>query len=190
MLDLRSTTRQKLLTYYFTNPTARLHMSELASTLEVDPSNLSKELTRLVREGLFLTEASGQQKYVTLDLTYPLLKEVRGIVTKTIGVPHLLGQTLSKIPGVEQAFLYGSFAKNQQRPASDIDVLIVGRPKSTALALAVDKLERRLGRSIEYTVLSPAGLKRRRARKEPFLNNVFRSEPVPLLVKRETAKAS
>ena len=73
MLDLRSTTRRKLLAYSFTNPDARLHVRELAATLSVDPSNLSRELASLVREGLFRTEMSGHQKYVMLDKTYPLL---------------------------------------------------------------------------------------------------------------------
>ena len=53
MLDLRSKARQQLLAYYFTNPTARHHLRDLAERLSIDPSNLSKELGRLEREGLF-----------------------------------------------------------------------------------------------------------------------------------------
>jgi hypothetical protein len=47
--------------------------------------------------------------------------------------------------------LYGSFARNQQDAASDVDVLVVGKPKSDTLAEIVQKLERRLGREINYT---------------------------------------
>jgi len=47
MLDLRSKARQRLLAYYFTNPTARHHLRDLAARLSIDPSNLSKELRRL-----------------------------------------------------------------------------------------------------------------------------------------------
>lgn len=80
MLDFRSKARQRLLAYYFTNPTARHHLRDLAERLNVDPSNLSKELGRLERAGLFLSEVNGRQKYFHLNRKYPLFVEVRSIV--------------------------------------------------------------------------------------------------------------
>src|SRR5438309_3150047 len=128
MLDLRSKARQRLLAYYFTNPTARHHLRDLAERLSIDPSNLSKELGRLEREGLFRSEVSGRQKYFQLNRGYSLFAEVRSIVTKTIGVAPLLGQSLKKIEGIEEAYLYGSFARNQMDASGDIDVLVIGAP--------------------------------------------------------------
>src|ERR1700731_1094106 len=136
MLDLRSKARQRLLAYYFTNPTARLHLRDLAQRLSIDPSNLSRELRRLEREGLFRSEISGRQKYFQLNRAYPLFSEVRGIVTKTVGAVPLLAQSLKGVPGIEEAYLYGSFARNQQHAASDMDVLVIGTPKYDALAEA------------------------------------------------------
>jgi DNA-binding MarR family transcriptional regulator len=66
ILDFRSKARRQLLAYYFTNPTARHHLRDLAARLAIDPSNLSKELGRLEREGLFRSEVSGRQKYFQL----------------------------------------------------------------------------------------------------------------------------
>jgi predicted transcriptional regulator with HTH domain len=109
MLDLRSKARQRLLVYYFTNLTARHHLRDLAERLSIDPSNLSKELGRLQREGLFRSEVSGRQKYFQINRDYPLFNEVRSIVAKTIGAGPLLAQSLKKIEGIEEAYLYGSF---------------------------------------------------------------------------------
>ena len=181
MLDFRSKARQRLLAYYFTNPTARHHLRDLAARLGIDPSNLSKELGRLEREGLFRSEVSGRQKYFQLNRDYALFDEVRSIVAKTIGVVPLLAQSFKKIEGIEAAYLYGSFARNQQDAASDIDVLVVGKPKSDALAEAVQKLERRLGREINYTVLSGKELESRRARKDTFLENVWHNRRISLV---------
>ena len=86
MFDLRSKTRQRLLAYYFTNPKARHHLRDLAGRRMVDPSNLSKELGRQEREGLFRSELSGHQKYFQLNREYPLFNEVRNIVAKTIEI--------------------------------------------------------------------------------------------------------
>ena len=181
MLDLRSSARRQLLTYYFTNPTARHHLRDLASRLRLDPSNLSKELRRLEREGLFRSEIVGRQKYFQLNTSYPLFREVRSIVTKTIGAVPLIAQSLKNIREIDEAYLYGSFAKNQQDAASDIDVLIIGKPDATAIAETVRKLERQLGREINYTALTPKELQSRRKRKDPFLENVWHNKRVPLL---------
>jgi predicted nucleotidyltransferase len=178
MLDLRSKARQRLLAYYFTNPTARLHLRDLAGRLGIDPSNLSRELRRLEREGLFRSEVSGRQKYFQLNRGYSLFAEVRSIVTKTIGAAPLLTQSLKKVEGIEEAYLYGSFARNQQDAVSDIDVLVIGSPRSEPLAEAVRKLERRLGREINYTVLTRREFKSRRARKDAFLENVWHNKRV------------
>src|ERR1700690_1818525 len=114
MFGLRSKARQHLLAYYFTNPTARLHLRDLAARLRIDPSNLSKELGRLETEGLFRSEMSGRQKYFQLNREYPLFDEVRKIVAKTIGAAPVIAQSLKKIEGIDEAYLYGSFSRNKQ----------------------------------------------------------------------------
>jgi predicted nucleotidyltransferase len=178
MLEMRSKARQKLLAYYFTNPTTNHHLRDLAERLSVDPSNLSKELSRLEREGLFRSEVSGRQKYFQLNREYPLFNEVRSIIAKTIGAVPLLAESLKKIEGIEEAYLYGSFARNQQDAASDVDVLVIGKPKSDTLAETVQKLERQLGREINYTVLTRKELESRRGRKDAFVENVWHTKRV------------
>src|SRR3984893_1776258 len=181
MLDMRSKARQKLLAYYFTNPTTRHHLRDLAERLSVDPSNLSKELSRLEREGLFRSEVNGRQKYFQLNREYPLFNEVRSIIAKTIGAVPLLAESLKKIEGVEEAYLYGSFARNQQSAADAVEVLVIGKPKSETLAETVQKLERQLGREINYTVLTRKELESRRGRKDPFLENIWHNKRVLLV---------
>lgn len=181
MFYLRSQLRRQLLSYYFTNPSARHHLRDVAHRLNIDPSNLSKEFQRLEREGLFRSEVSGRQKYFQLDREYPLFEEVRRIVAKTIGAAPLISQSLKKIEGIGEAYLYGSFARNQQDAASDIDVLVIGAPREQVLAQTVRRLGRQLGREINYTVLTPKEFESRRARKDAFLENVWHNERIPLV---------
>jgi predicted nucleotidyltransferase len=190
MLDFRSQARRRLLAYYFTNPGARLHLRDLADRLNTDPSNLSKELRRLEGEGLFRSEVSGRQKYFQLNREYPLFDEVRAIVEKTIGAVAVIRDALQRIDGIQEAYLYGSFAKNQQDAASDIDVLIIGAPREQAVAQVVGKLERQLGREINYTVLTPREFASRRFRKDAFLENVWHNKRIPLIGPDEEAKTA
>lgn len=181
MFDLRSKARQRLLAYFFTNPAARRHVRDLAARLEIDPSNLSKELRRLEAEGVFRSEVSGRQKYFQLNREYALFEELRGIALKTVGAVPLIAKSLQKIEGIREAYVYGSFAKRQQDASSDIDLLLIGAPAEEALAEAVGKLERHLGREINYTVLTPKEFESRRASKDPFLEDVWRNERVVLV---------
>jgi len=190
MLDLRSKARQRLLAYYFTNPAARHHLRGLADRLTIDPSNLSREMRHLEREGLFRSEVVGRQKYFRLSREYPLFDEVRSIVAKTIGAVPLIARSLKNIEGIEEAYLYGSFARNQQDTASDIDVLVIGTPRNQALGEAVGKLERQLGREINYTVLTPKEFDSRRAGKDTFLENVWHNKRVSLIASNEKAQAA
>jgi predicted nucleotidyltransferase len=190
MLDFRSEARRRLLAYYFTNPTARHHLRDLAERLNTDPSNLSKELRRLESEGLFRSEISGRQKYFQLNRQYPLFDEVRRIVGKTIGAVTVIRESLKKIEGIDEAYLYGSFAKNQQDAASDVDVLVIGVPREEILAQTVRKLERQLGREINYTVLTPKEFEARRTRKDAFLENVWHNKRVSLIAPSEKAKTA
>jgi predicted nucleotidyltransferase len=190
MFNFHSRARQQLLAYYFTNPTARHHLRDLAERLNIDPSNLSKEFARLEREGLFRSEVNGRQKYFQLNREYPLFDEVRRIVAKTIGAVPLISQSLKRIEGIDKAYLYGSFARNQQDVASDVDVLVIGVPREEALAHAARKLERQLGREISYTVLTPKEFESRHARKDPFLENVWHNKRILLVGSDEEAKTA
>ena len=183
MLDLRSQARRRLLAYFFTNPAACHHLRDLAVRLGVDPSNLSRDLRRLEREGLFRSEVNGRQKYFHLNRKYPLFREVRSIVGKTIGAAPLIGRALQSLDRVEEAYLYGSFARNQQDAASDIDVLVIGNPPVETLAESVRKLERQLGREINYTVMSRGEFEGRRQRKDAFLESIWHNKRVSLMTR-------
>ncbi|HEY6347855.1 MAG TPA: nucleotidyltransferase domain-containing protein [Candidatus Angelobacter sp.] len=156
-------------------------MRELAEILGVDPTNLSRELRSLEKEGLFASRFRGNQKYFSLDPSYRLFKEVRGIVRKTAGVVPMLRQSLAAVPNVKEAYLYGSFARKEQDNHSDIDLLIVGRPNQGSLEAAIRMLERSFDREINYTLLSEAELKRKLAHADPFIEDVWHGRKIKLV---------
>jgi len=181
MIDLGSRLRRDLLAYYFTNPHASLYLRELARRLDADPANLARELARLEAAGLFVSERRGKQKYFRLNRGYPLFDEVRSIVSKTVGMAERLRTALKEVDGVEEAYLFGSFARNQQDAASDIDLLVVGEPRLEDLENAMRRLERQFHRDINYTVLSRREFRSRKARKHPFLSEVAEGKHIDLV---------
>ena len=111
-------------------------------------------------------------------------------MTKTIGVIPLMARALARIEGIEEAWLYGSFARNQQDAASDVDVLVIGAPSEQLLAEGVRKLERDLGREINYTVMTRKEINSRGARNDVFLDSVWHNKRVPLVAPHAKSQAA
>lgn len=144
--------RRKLLTYFFSNPEAALYVREIAYILKEDPGNLSRELSRLEKEGIFISQSRGRQKHYSLNKNYPLFKEMKSIIFKTVGIEGSLRSVLSDVAGIEVAFIYGSYAKKKETATSDIDLFIIGSPDEGKLVNIIEKLEKQLGREINYTI--------------------------------------
>ncbi|GEM_PF-158784 len=181
MFSLRSELRRKLLTYFYANRSDRVYVRQLANALSVDSTNLSRELARLEREGLLRSEVEGRQRYYSINPQYPYLKAVFSLLQGTVGIVPTLKSALHRVRGIDQAHLYGSFAKNEADAASDIDLFIVGQPDPENLAAEVRKLEKTLNREVNYTVINTQELKRKLAAHDPFLTDVWEGKRIELI---------
>lgn len=170
----RSRLRQNLLSYFFTNPDAKLYLREIASTLKEDPGNLSKEFAKLEREGIFTSTLRGNQKHFSLNKSYPLYKELKSIIFKTIGVEGSLKKLIESTDGILFSFIYGSFAQNKENTISDIDLLIVGDPNEDDLMQKIEDLEKRLQREINYNIYPEEEFKKKIRGKDSFILNVLK----------------
>jgi hypothetical protein len=79
------------------------------------------------------------------------------VLTRAFGVPAVLADGLRDVTGIDEAYVYGSWAARHSgepgcRPVGDIDVLVLGEPDRDRLYEAVSVAERRLGRQIQATV--------------------------------------
>lgn len=176
----KSSLRAKVLLYFFSNPTASLYVREMAQILHVDATNLSKELSRLEKTGVFVSNLKGNQKYFTINKTYPLYNELRSIVFKTVGIEGGIRKLLAGIEGILCAFVYGSFAEGKEHPESDIDLLIVGKVDEDKLIEKIDTFEKDIGREINYNIYLPVEFKQRRDKNDSFINNVLKRKKIML----------
>jgi predicted nucleotidyltransferase len=181
MISLRSELRRKLLTFFYVNRSARVYVRQLAEALQADSTNVSRELARLEREGLLRAELEGRQLYYSVNRAYPYLKPLFAMLQGSIGVQPALRHALKAVSGVQSAWLFGSFAKNEADATSDIDLLIVGRPGQAALAAEMRKAEKALRREINYTVLTPQELARRLKARDTFIADIWNGKRVELI---------
>ncbi|MBI4431147.1 MAG: nucleotidyltransferase domain-containing protein [Candidatus Omnitrophica bacterium] len=174
--------------YFFTNPEARLYLREIAVQLDVDPTNLSRELRKLEQEGVFVSERNGLQKYFSLNKNYALYEELRSMVFKTVGVQGALTRLLRDIQGIHRAFIYGSFAKNSERAGSDVDLCLIIDKKyfrEDHLLEKLHKLEQKLGREINYSFFSVQEWESKIRSKDSFVLGLMKGKRIELIHEKD-----
>ncbi len=91
-----------------------------------------------------------------LNSRHPLIKPLRMLFEHSIGALKVLEDWLTELGGIEVAFIFGSFAVSEQRPESDIDLVIIGKHTLDSIIGAVSKVEKRTGRELQVFTYSPA----------------------------------
>lgn len=181
MINFKSKITQKLLGYYFINPSKRHYVNELARVLSLDLGNLSRKLKELENEGILASEFLGKQKYYYLDKKYPLLREVKKMYEASYGLKERLAVKLKDIKGLKQAYIFGSFAKGNFSSESDIDLLLIGDHSSLAATKSILPLQKQLSREFNIIDMTEKEFKQKRAAKDSFLRNIFKNKIIQII---------
>ena len=106
---------------------------------------------------------------------------MKGLVLKTSGVAGRIQASLERLAGIEFALIYGSFAKGEEKADSDVDLLIIGDVDMDRLDSNLGKLEKTLGREINYVLYSLEEFKSKRKAKDGFLMDVLAGEKIMVI---------
>ena len=122
---LGSQARARVLTHFVAHPGWNLHVRALEQHIGIANRSLQLELERLETMKLLRREEHGRTViYRRVELTgvWPAVD----VLVRSFAPLMLISDVLRGVPGVEGAFVYGSFAKGTAREDSDIDVLVFG----------------------------------------------------------------
>ena len=180
MISLKSKIVQRLLGYFFLHEDAVLYVNEMVRVLKVDRGNLIRKLRSLEKEGLLISEFRGNQKYFSLDKKYPLLKEYKRIILKTIGFEKKLKDLLKNVEGAEEAYVFGSYAEDKMDLSSDIDLLVVGRQGTIELQRKISKLQQQINREINVVSIGKAELEKKE-KTDPFIKRILKKKKIRII---------
>lgn len=155
-------------------PDAReLHVREIARQAKLNDATVRQELKRLSGLHLVALRRDGNRAYYRAETSNPLYSDIRNIVLKTSGFVDILRQALVKKPGIRSAFVFGSLASGGEKPASDVDLMIVGSVSLRQLSKWLSGAAGRIGREINPHVFTPQEFARRRQECDHFLASVL-----------------
>ena len=100
----------------------------------------------------------GQARLIRAETTGPVSRPLTDLLAVTYGPLPVLGDLLSGVAGVEQAYIYGSWAARylgEPGPVPrDVDVLIVGTTDQDVLYNIAREAEGRLGREVNVSAIT------------------------------------
>ena len=149
-----------------------LHIREIERRSGLTVSSVREESLKLVGLGVVVRRKDGNRTYYEPNKKHPLYPEIRRLVLKTCGLTDVLKAALSE-PGVRYAFVFGSVAAGNEKPESDIDLMVIGDVGLRKVSAMLSGVSEALGREINPHTMSAEEFARRRRQKEHFVSSVM-----------------
>jgi predicted nucleotidyltransferase len=173
--------RRQVLALLLMHPEQSFHVREIARITGKPAGTLYRELNSLAEGGLLERKPLGNQIHYRANSACPIYEELRGILRKTFGVADVLREALEPVAAnIDVAFVYGSIARGEERPKSDVDVMIIGKLKFSDAVLALSAAEEMLRREVNPHVYSRREFKSKFAGREPYLVRVMEDPKIYL----------
>jgi uncharacterized protein len=179
-------TRRGVLALLFGRPDESFYLREIIRQTGGGAGAVQRELAHLHRAGLIERLPRGSQVHYRANSVSPVFPELRALVAKTTGAADVLRAALgplSEAGAIQFAFVYGSMAKGEQGPDSDIDLMVIGDVGFADLVQSLQSAQRVLGREINPTIYTVADYRAGLAGRAHFLTSVVR-RPKLMLVGR------
>jgi predicted nucleotidyltransferase len=156
---LRSRVTGALLALLYLHPDRDYSLTEAGKAIGASPKVMSTETDRLVTAGLVRDAKRGQTRLIRAATGGPVSRPLTDLLAVTYGPLPILSDLLSGVAGVEQAYIYGSWAARylgEPGPVPhDVDVLVVGSADEDKLYDVARQAEDRLGREVNISGVSP-----------------------------------
>jgi predicted nucleotidyltransferase len=166
--------RRKVLSLLLLHPGVHFHLREIARATHTQPGTVRRELSLLAGAGVIEREVLGNQVRFRANESYPIYEELRSILKKTSGVADQLRTALAPLTGsIVAAFIYGSVASGQERPNSDIDLMIIGTVRFEDVIRLIHPYQEELRREINPHVYTAAEFKRRSDEESSFIARIL-----------------
>jgi DNA-binding transcriptional ArsR family regulator len=183
----RSQQQLRILAALFTDAGDEISIGDLSERAGVAQATASREVARLAEHGLVLTRSLGRNTLVSPNWGLPWAKDLRSILMQTVGVLGRLADALAEVKGVEEAFVFGSWAARYTGevgpPPRDIDVVVVGDAPLRSVRRACSQVERDLRVDVNPVVISRQAWSATKA--EPFVAQLKSQALVPIPLQRQ-----
>ena len=149
-----------------------IYMRDLERRSGFSIGAIQAELKKLLRFELLEKRKDGNRIYFQANKNHPLYSDLRNLVFKTNGLIDIIKDALINSDAIKYAFVFGSFARNEETASSDIDLMVIGDLTLRHLTGMLAGLSDKLNREINPHCLGEQDFIRRKNAGEPFINRI------------------
>lgn len=186
---ITSQSRIKLLKVLLAEPTEMFHVRELVRRTGDEINAVRRELLFLEKKGILTREPRANRVYYSLNKNYPFYFDLLRMGSKTTGLGDAILKNRVKIGRIKYAMFSGKFARRLEKKPTEVDFVIVGTIVLPELAVLIRDEEKRLGREINYTVMTEEEFSFRKKKRDPFILSVLLGSRVMLYGDEESMLA-
>lgn len=176
-----SKVRVKILEFFLTNTNKIFHIREIVRQVDEEINAVRRELQRMEKVGMMVSEWRANRKYYKFRKDYTFYYDLLSMVAKTKGLGGGLLSNKTKLGRVKFAMLSGKFVRGEQSKPDSVELLVVGNVVLPELAAIVRGEEAKVGREINYTVMSEEEFNFRKRRRDPFILSIIEDSRVMVI---------
>lgn len=182
MIDLLiSKVRVKILELFFANPNEGYHVREIVRRVGEEINAVRRELARLEKTGLLVSEWRANRRFYTLRRDYIYFNELLSMINKNAGLGGEIIKNRAKLGKIRFAMMSGSYIRGKAPVAGDVDVFVVGSVVLPELGAIVREEEARRNREINFTPMTEEEFNFRKNRRDPFVMSILAKPRVMLI---------
>jgi predicted nucleotidyltransferase len=167
-------TRSALLAILYGHAGESFYLRQLARFLGNGHGAVQRELLQLTEMGLVVRTTQGNQVLYRANARSPVFNELKSLIAKTVGIHDTLRSVLATLGSrVDIAFVYGSVARQDEQPNSDVDVMVLGDASFGDVMTALSPAQKTLGREVNPSVFSTREFRTKVAAGNHFLKKVL-----------------
>lgn len=153
MLSVR---QQKMLRALILHPDRQYGTNELLSIGGAGVGAGRNVLQAMERSGIVVRATRGNQLLYSINTGSPIYSDLRSICMKTFGMADVVARELEPFRArIDHAFLFGSMVRGDERPESDVDLLVVANLDILELGTAIESLQETFGREVDLHLHTP-----------------------------------
>ncbi|MDI6819974.1 MAG: nucleotidyltransferase domain-containing protein [Candidatus Hodarchaeaceae archaeon] len=156
----------KILRTLLKYPTKEFNENELAMVSEVGQKTVNRAMPKYVNYGVVNVRTVGKANIHTLNSGHYIVEQLGSLFQAEEGakleLKRLLKEAFRSDGGVISLAIFGSIAKGEEEPTSDIDVFILTRDKEGAKKRLEKEVMGRFGNVISEYILTPKEFEERR----------------------------
>jgi len=178
---LISKVRVKVLELFLSNPGQIYHVREIVRRVDEEINAVRRELARLEKTGLLLSEWRANRRFYSLRRDYVFFNELLSIINKSVGLGGAILASKAKLGKIKYAMLSSSFAKGRPYTQNEVDLFVVGTIILPELGSIIREEEARRNREINFTPMTEEEFNFRKNRRDPFVMGILAKPKVMLI---------